>query len=63
MIGPFTRILLRYTAAALVTWGIFSPDAGAQLATDPDVAAVLGLAIGFAVEGYYWAARRYGWAT
>ena len=63
MTGPLTRILLRYGAGALVAWGVLSPDLGGALAVDPDVLALAGIAVGFAVEGYYWLAKRQGWAT
>lgn len=67
MKGPITRILLRYGAAALVTWGVLSPGLGNNLAYDPDVIAVtevvVGVGIAAAVEGYYWLAKRHRWTT
>lgn len=63
MIGPVSRIVLRYLAAALVTYGVIPRDVGAQIALDPDIAAIIGLGIGVLVEAGYAAARRYGWAT
>lgn len=63
MIGPVSRILLRYLAAALVTYGILPHEVGAQIAIDPDLIALAGLAIGAVVEAGYALARSRGWAT
>lgn len=67
MIGIVSRILLRYLAAALVARGALSSDLGAVLAGDADVLAVVtaavGVVLGAAVEGWYYLARRFGWAT
>jgi len=63
MIGPISRIILRYVAAALVTYGIVPIDVGAQIAVDPDLIAIMGLALGALVEIGYTLARRRGWAT
>jgi preprotein translocase subunit Sec61beta len=63
MIGPIARIILRYVAAALVTYGLVPLEVGAQIAVDPDLIAVLGLALGAMVEIGYALARRRGWAT
>lgn len=67
MIGVVSRILLRYLAAALVARGLVSADLGAQLVGDADiltiVATAVGTAVAIAVEGWYWLARRMGWAT
>lgn len=61
--APLIRILLRYAAMALVTRGLISDEAGATLATDPDVQLAVGALIGFATEGWYWLAKRFGWGT
>ena len=63
MIGPISRIVLRYLAAALVTYGIVPVDVGAQIAMDPDLIALLGLALATLVEIIYTLAKRRGWAT
>ena len=63
MIGPIARIILRYVAAALVTYGLVPLEVGAQIAVDPDLIAVLGLALGAMVEVGYALARKRGWAT
>lgn len=65
--APFIRIALRYLAAFLVTKGILAPEIGDPLGADPDIVAVVEIAIGaliaFGTEFYYWAARRLGWRT
>ena len=63
MIGPISRIVLRYLAAALVTYGIVPVDVGAQIAMDPDLIALLGLTLAALVELIYKLAKRRGWAT
>jgi hypothetical protein len=63
MIGPISRIILRYLAAALVTYGIVPVDVGAQIAMDPDLIALLGLTLAALVELIYTLAKRCGWAT
>ena len=63
MIGPISRIILRYLAAALVTYGIVPVDVGAQIAMDPDLIAMLGLTLAALVELIYNLAKRRGWAT
>ena len=63
MIGPLSRIFLRYASAALVTWGVLSPSVGSTMATDPDLLAVIGFVMGFTAEMYYWAAKRWDWET
>lgn len=60
MIGPLTRILARYVASALVTYGfIAAPDAAVM---EPDLAILIGVAVGAVAEGAYALARRFGWA-
>lgn len=67
MTGPLIRIFLRYGVGALVMWGLVTAAMGDKIANDPDVAAAieigLGLAIAAATEAYYWAAKRWGYAT
>jgi len=63
MIGPIARIILRYAAAALVTYGIVPIEVGAQIAVDPDLIALAGLALAALVEVGYALARNRGWAT
>ena len=60
MIGPISRIILRYVAAALVTYGLIPREVGSQIATDPDLLVMVGLALGAAVEAGYAIARRKG---
>lgn len=60
--GPFIRIALRYGVG-----GIIGFELGNQLAADPDVIAVTTVAataaVGFATEGFYLLAKKFGWAT
>lgn len=56
-----TRIIMRYLSGAIMTWG------GIDIASDPDILAVVtlavGAAIGAATEFFYAIARRDGGAT
>lgn len=61
MIGPLSRIVARWLASALVTYGLVAPDYSHAL--DGDLALVLGSALGLIVEGAYWIARKRGWNT
>ena len=61
--APISRIILRYLAAALVTYGLVPVDVGAQIAMDPDLIALLGLTLAALVELSYKLAKRRGWAT
>jgi GTP cyclohydrolase III len=63
MIGPIARIVLRYAAAALVTYGVISEDIGNQIATDPDLLMIVGLGLGAAAEAAYALAKKRGGAT
>lgn len=63
MIGPISRILLRYLAAALVTYGVIPHEVGAQIAVDPDLVAIVGVGIGALVEVGYALAKARGWKT
>jgi hypothetical protein len=67
MIAPLTRIILRWIAGMLVAKGFFAPEDGLWLQTDPDVAMLGQMALGFAVgalaEAWYAVARKMRWAT
>lgn len=56
--APIARIILRYGVGAVV--GAAQANI---LAGDPDVVAMLALAVGAAVEAAYVIAKRKGWAT
>lgn len=62
----FFRIALRYLAGLLMAKGLLAPEAGIDLATDPDVEMAIQLAAGALAgavsEGWYFLARRFGWA-
>jgi hypothetical protein len=61
------RIILRYISGALVAYGLLAPDDASALAFDhqlvADVAIGVGAVLTFAVEGFYWFAKRAGWRT
>ncbi|HWJ89112.1 MAG TPA: hypothetical protein VNS12_13675 [Pelagibacterium sp.] len=63
----FIRIGLRYVAALLVARGLLDPGMGDMLANDPDLLSALqvlaGVAAALVAEGWYWLAKRLGWAT
>lgn len=65
MIGLIIRIVMRYFAGVLVARGLLGADDATSFSTDPDIQMVLetgaGLAIGAAVEGWHWLARKFGW--
>ena len=61
MIGPFSRIIARYLASAMVTYGLLAePDV---IAMNPDVIMIIGLVLGGAVEMAYATAKKAGWVT
>jgi len=61
MIGPLSRIIARYIAGALVTYGFFTAPEAAQI--NPDLVLIVGAILGGAVEMAYTYARRSGWRT
>lgn len=62
-----TRIVLRYLSAALITWGIVTPETGGLLEADPDLQQALLILVGGAIAGgtelAYSIARKNGGAT
>lgn len=65
MTSVIIRIFLRYLAGVLVARGLLSEGDGSMFASDPDLAMVIetgiGLVLGAAAEGWYWAANKFGW--
>lgn len=59
----FARIVLRYLAGMLVAYGLIAPEHAELISMDPDLALIVGAAIGALVEGAYALAKRKGWAT
>lgn len=61
----FIRIVLRYGAGFLVARGMLAESDGNMLASDPQVAAALEVAVGAALgaisEAWYALALRFGW--
>ncbi|RWN33419.1 hypothetical protein [Mesorhizobium sp.] len=66
MVSVLVRIALRYGAGFLAAKGILSAEDGAGFAADPDLQMLLetgaALVIGSVAEGWYWMARKMGWA-
>jgi len=60
--APFIRIALRYVAGYLVFRGVLPPELADLIANDPEIAAMIGLAIAAGVECAYALARKFGWA-
>ena len=59
----FARIIARYIAGALIAYGFVDAETGQQLAMDPDIAFLVGSALGVLTELVYYVAKRVGWAT
>ena len=57
------RVLARYLSSALMTVGFLAPGLGAELARDPEVIGLIGLALGGATETAWAMAVRKGWAA
>ena len=57
------RVLARYLSSALMTVGFIAPGLGAELARDPEVIGLIGLALGGATETAWALAVRKGWAA
>lgn len=61
----FTRIMLRYLAAALVARGFLGADDAASITDDPDIAMAIEVGLGTAIagitEGWHMLARKFGW--
>lgn len=66
MTAPIVRILLRYLSGLLVMKGLISTNMGTDLATDPDLMAILELVfgVGFATVAEWWyvLAKKWGWS-
>jgi preprotein translocase subunit Sec61beta len=63
LIPVIARIALRYLSGALVAYGVIPHEAGAELAMDPDLALVVGAALGAVVEAFYAAVKARGGKT
>lgn len=62
MTSVIVRIALRYGAGYLVLKGLLSAEDGTNFATDPDIQMLVGAGLGVVAEGWYWAARKFGWS-
>jgi preprotein translocase subunit Sec61beta len=63
LIPVIARIALRYLSGALVAYGVIPHETGAELAMDPDLALVVGAALGAVVEAFYAAVKAKGGKT
>lgn len=61
--AAFARIILRYGAGFLAASGWLDRDTSNMLAVDPDIQLAVAGALLALSEGWYWAAKRLGWAT
>ncbi len=57
------RIIARYLAGALVAYGLIPHEVGQELALDPDLALLIGGAVGAITEAVYAFAKKRGWTT
>ena len=62
-IPQLARVLARYLASAMMTVGFVAPGLGAEMARDPEVIGLLGLALGAGTETAWALAVRRGWAA
>lgn len=64
--APLIRILLRYATAPLLYFGLINANEAGDLIADPEIAQWVSLGAGIAApiitEGWYWLAKRFGWA-
>lgn len=65
--GPIIRIALRYATFPLLAFGLILPEEQQAIIADPEIvgwiSTALGIAAPFVAEGWYWIARKFGWAT
>ncbi|GAA2848467.1 MULTISPECIES: hypothetical protein [Aminobacter] len=64
--APIIRILLRYVTLPLLALGWILPEEQQALIADPEIVAWVSTGLGIiaplVAEGWYWAARSFGWA-
>lgn len=63
MIGPISRILIRYLVGALVMFGVLLPDDAQHWIADPDVYLIVSGILAFSTEFAYGYAKKKGWTT
>ena len=63
LLPQLARVLARYLSSALMTIGFLAPGLGAELARDPEVIGLIGLALGGVTETAWALAVRKGWAA
>lgn len=64
--APFIRIGLRYATFPLLYYGLITEEEAALIITDPQLTQWISLGLGsaapFIAEGWYYVARKFGWA-
>lgn len=64
--APLVRIALRYLTLPLLAIGLILPEEQQAIIADPEIVGWVSTGLGvFApsvAEGWYWLARRFGWA-
>lgn len=64
--GPIIRIALRYATFPLLYYGLINESEASDIIADPEVMQWISLGLGviapFISEGWYWAARKFGWS-
>lgn len=61
--GPLIRILARVLAGFMIGRGYTTTEATDAIFNDPAFDMATGFLIWGATEGFYWAAKRWGWRT
>lgn len=61
--APIIRILCRVIAGFLIGAGYFTEDAAESVFSDPAFDMAIGAVLWAVTEAYYFAARKFGWAT
>lgn len=61
--GPLVRILARVAAGFLIGRGYMTDTAAETIFSDPAFDMAVGFLIWAGTEGFYWAAKRWGWRT
>lgn len=57
------RLVLRYLSGFLLAFAFLPEESAKSLSVDQDLITVVGVLFGFAAEGFYYLAKKYGWRT
>lgn len=61
--GPLIRIFARVIAGVFIGQGLLTDSAAEAIFSDPAFDLAVGAVLWGATEGFYWAAKRWGWRT